>query len=624
MGTFHGICVRILRQDAEYIGIPKNFLIFDEGDSLTLIKKVCKQLQVNEKQYSPKVIKSIISSSKNQLIEPAEYLASATTPVQKIVAKIFPVYNQGLADHQALDFDDIILKTIALLEADATVLKKWSDQFKYILIDEYQDTNLAQYRLIKLLTNKNHNICVVGDDWQSIYSWRGADFTNILNFERDYPKANVIKLEQNYRSTKYILDAAHKVINKNRMRSSKKLWTSLDGGLPVQIISVLNERAEGEAIIRRIQTSVNLKTKDYNDFAVLYRTNAQSRSLEEQFIRFGVPYKIVGGVRFYDRAEIKDVLSYLRLIYQPEDLISFSRIINIPSRGIGAKSLQTFSDWRALKSLSLQESLEKVNEAPLNPRIKQQFLEFGRTLVDFRTMSEELAVADLTEKLLARLGYLEYLKDGTIQGESRIENVKELLSVAKAYSEVGLDSFLEEVALISDLDQLDERQNAVTLMTLHSAKGLEFPVVFMPGLEESLLPHGKAVFDLTELEEERRLCYVGMTRAKQELYLLYATSRIIYGNLQYNPPSRFLNDIDEHFESSSLLGYVQNTAETNSSNVAIEEPRYILELNEGDKVRHQMFGIGVVLKLDGEDATVHFKGKGTKKLNLAYAPLEKI
>jgi DNA helicase-2/ATP-dependent DNA helicase PcrA len=624
MGTFHGICVRILRQDAEYIGIPKNFIIFDEGDSLTLIKKVCKQLQVNEKQYSPKVVKSIISSAKNQLIEPAEYSASATTPVQKIVAKIFPVYNQGLADHQALDFDDIILKTIALLEADATVLKKWSNQFKYILIDEYQDTNLAQYRLIKLLTNKNHNICVVGDDWQSIYSWRGADFTNILNFERDYPRANVIKLEQNYRSTKYILDAAHKVISKNRMRSTKKLWTSLDGGLPVQIISVFNERAEGEAIIRRIQTSVNLKTKDYNDFAVLYRTNAQSRSLEEQFIRFGVPYKIVGGVRFYDRAEIKDVLAYLRLIYQPEDLISFSRIVNIPSRGIGAKSLQTFSDWRALKSLSLQESLEKVNEAPLNPRIKQQFLEFGRILADFRAMSEELAVADLTEKLLARLGYLEYLKDGTIQGESRIENVKELLSVAKAYSEVGLDSFLEEVALISDLDQLDERQNAVTLMTLHSAKGLEFPVVFMPGLEESLLPHGKAVFDLTELEEERRLCYVGMTRAKQELYLLYATSRILYGNLQYNPPSRFLNDIDEHFESSSLLKYDQNTTETNIGNATIEEPRYILELNEGDKVRHQMFGVGVVLKLDGEDATVHFKGKGTKKLNLAYAPLEKI
>lgn len=622
MGTFHGICVRILRQDADFIEIPKNFVIFDDNDSQTLIKNLLKQIHIDDKQFPPRLIASLISSAKNKMIKPDEYADGAISPVQKNAAKIFPAYNRELKNQGGLDFDDIIIKTVELLKYNPEVQEKWSRQFKFVLIDEYQDTNTAQYELVKLLTNDSNNICVVGDDWQSIYSWRGADFTNILNFERDFPKATVIKLEQNYRSTKYILEAAHKVISKNRRRSNKKLWTSDESGLPVQIVPVFNERSEGETIVRRIQSCIDLKARDYKDFAVLYRTNAQSRSIEEQFIRFGVPYKIVGGVRFYDRAEIKDMLAYLRFIYQPEDFVSFSRIINVPARGIGAKSLQNFFDWRHQQKYSLTEALNNIETAPLTPKAIKSFSDFNSIIEDIKGLSEELAVADLLDGLLRRIDYLKYLNDGTIQGESRVENVKELLSVAKAYSEVGMSSFLEEIALISDLDEMDDKHNAVTLMTLHSAKGLEFPVVFMPGLEESLLPHGKSIFDQTELEEERRLCYVGMTRAKEELYLLFASSRILYGSVMHNPPSRFLSDIDSGFENNSTM---QDLVAGNvNSSVDANEPRYILELSEGEKVKHQLFGIGTVLEIEGENVVIYFKGKGTKKLNIAFAPLEKI
>jgi DNA helicase-2/ATP-dependent DNA helicase PcrA len=478
---------------------------------------------------------------------------------------------------------------------------------------------VPQYELIKLLTNEAQNICVVGDDWQSIYSWRGADFTNILNFERDYPRACVIKLEQNYRSTKYILNAAHNVISKNRMRSRKKIWTLDESGKPVQIIPVLNERAEGETIVRRIQTCVDLKTRHYSDFAVLYRTNAQSRSLEEQFVRYGIPYKIVGGVRFYDRTEIKDIMAYLRLIYQPEDMVSFGRIINVPTRGIGSKSLQNFYDWRISKGYSLKQALENIANAPLTPKAINSFADFADIIGSFTKLSEEMAVANLLDALIKRIGYVKYLNDGTIQGESRVENVNELLSVAKAYSEVGVNSFLEEIALVSDLDQIDDRQDSVTLMTLHSAKGLEFPVVFMPGMEESLLPHGKSIFDQFELEEERRLCYVGMTRAKEELYMLFANSRILYGGVQQNPPSRFLSDIGTDFEKYDQKMAYESISKINQPS----QPRYVLELEEGDKVKHQLFGMGTVLEIDGDNVAVNFKGKGTKKLNTAFAPLEK-
>jgi len=625
MGTFHSMCVKILRIDGQYIGLPSNFVIFDESDRTALIKQLAKQQSIDEKQFPSRMIGSLISSAKNELISSAEYNGIASTPNQKTASRIFPLYEKGLRDQQALDFDDLIGRTVSLLENNPEVKEKWRRQFKYILIDEYQDTNAAQYKLIKLFTNENKNICVVGDDWQSIYSWRGADFKNILNFERDYPKATIIKLEQNYRSTKLILDAAHAVIMKNKDRSDKKLWTSAKDGQPVQMVQVQNERAEGEAIIRRIQTYVDMHLRKYHDFAVLYRTNAQSRSIEEQFVRYGIPYKIVGGVRFYDRAEIKDIIGYLRLIYQPEDLVSFSRVVNVPSRGIGAKSMQNFLDWRIMESLTLDEAFKNIDTAPLMAKAKNALKDFISVVQSLRAASEELPVAVLIDKLLKATDYLKHLDDGSVQSEARQENVKELMSVAKAYSEVGLSSFLEEVALVSDLDGLNNSNDSVTLMTLHAAKGLEFPVVFMPGMEESIFPHSRALFDQSEMEEERRLCYVGMTRAREELFMMYTDSRILYGGLQHNPPSRFLGEIDSSFQtqssplSSGMFGTANISSPSNST-----EPRYIPELEEGDEVRHQLFGIGTVMEIDGDTVAIYFKGKGAKKLNIAFAPLEKL
>ena len=625
MGTFHSMCVKILRIDGQYIGLPSNFVIFDESDRTALIKQLAKQQSIDEKQFPSRMIGSLISSAKNELLSPTEYTGIASTPNQKTASRIFPLYEKGLRDQQALDFDDLIGRTVSLLENNPEVKEKWRRQFKYILIDEYQDTNAAQYKLIKLFTNENKNICVVGDDWQSIYSWRGADFKNILNFERDYPKATIIKLEQNYRSTKLILDAAHAVIMKNKDRSDKKLWTSAKDGQPVQMVQVQNERAEGEAIIRRIQTYVDMHLRKYHDFAVLYRTNAQSRSIEEQFVRYGIPYKIVGGVRFYDRAEIKDIIGYLRLIYQPEDLVSFSRVVNVPSRGIGAKSMQNFLDWRIMESLTLDEAFKNIDTAPLMAKAKNALKDFIGVVQSLRAASEELPVAVLIDKLLKATDYLKHLDDGSVQSEARQENVKELMSVAKAYSEVGLSSFLEEVALVSDLDGLNNSNDSVTLMTLLAAKGLEFPVVFMPGMEESIFPHSRALFDQSEMEEERRLCYVGMTRAREELFMMYTDSRILYGGLQHNPPSRFLGEIDSSFQTQSsplgsgMFGTAHISSPSNST-----EPRYIPELEEGDEVRHQLFGIGTVMEIDGDTVAIYFKGKGAKKLNIAFAPLEKL
>ena len=625
MGTFHSMCVKILRIDGQYIGLASNFVIFDESDRTALIKQLSKQQSIDEKQFPSRMIGSIISSAKNELLSPAEYTGIASTPNQKTAARIFPLYEKGLRDQQALDFDDLIGRTVSLLENNPEVKEKWRRQFKYILIDEYQDTNAAQYKLIKLFTNEHKNICVVGDDWQSIYSWRGADFKNILNFERDYPNATIIKLEQNYRSTKLILDAAHAVILKNKDRSDKKLWTAANDGQPVQMVQVQNERAEGEAIIRRIQTYVDMHLRKYNDFAVLYRTNAQSRSIEEQFVRYGIPYKIVGGVRFYDRSEIKDIIGYLRLIYQPEDLVSFSRVVNVPSRGIGAKSMQNFLDWRIMENLTLDEAFANIENAPLMAKAKNALKDFISVVQSLRAASEELPVSVLIDKLLKATDYLKHLDDGSVQAEARQENVKELMSVAKAYSEVGLSSFLEEVALISDLDGLNNSNDSVTLMTLHAAKGLEFPVVFMPGMEESIFPHSRALFDQSEMEEERRLCYVGMTRAREELFMMYTDSRILYGGLQHNPPSRFLSEIDSSFQTqsqslgSALFGTANISSPSNST-----EPRYVPELIEGDQVRHQLFGIGTVMEIDGDTVAIYFKGKGAKKLNIAFAPLEKL
>jgi DNA helicase II / ATP-dependent DNA helicase PcrA len=624
MGTFHGICVRILRQDGEHAGIARNFVIWDEGDRQAAVKQASKQAAIDEKSFPPRLLSSLISGAKNEMIGPQEYSANAEfSPATRAAAKVYPLYEKFLKEASALDFDDLIGRTVGLLSSQKEIRDKWQAQFKYVMIDEYQDTNAAQYKLVKLLTGGHKNIAVVGDDWQSIYSWRGADFRNILNFEKDHPNCTIIKLEQNYRSTKNILEAAHNVIAQNSLRSDKELWTAAAAGSPVQILQVQSERAEAETIVRRIRSAVDIRARSYKEFAILYRTNAQSRALEEVFVHYGIPYRIVGGVRFYERKEVKDVMAYLRLIYQPEDLVSFERIVNVPTRGIGAKSLQEFYSWRLQNGLNLEQGLARAADClNITPKARAGFSELSDLITSFRSQMDELMPSTLIDSLLRRLDYLHFLQDGTPQGEARIENVKELLSVANEYEEAGLVGFLEDVSLVSDLDSADLSNDAVILMTLHSAKGLEFPVVFITGLEESILPHSRALYDPTEMEEERRLMYVGMTRARQELYLTYATERTLYGGRQHNPPSRFLSDVGTMAVPADSF----NTTLTDLFNHATDdgEPRYVLELEEGDGIKHKLFGVGTGLELDGDNATIYFKGQGTKKLNIAFAPIEKL
>jgi DNA helicase-2/ATP-dependent DNA helicase PcrA len=637
MGTFHGVCVRFLRQDGEHIGIPRSFVIYDESDRLATVKQVIKKLMIDDKSFPPRTIAGIISSAKNEAMTPDEYAGKANSPAQKIAAQVFPQYQRLLRDAGALDFDDLIAKTLQLFTSVDEVRSKWRNHFKYVMIDEYQDTNSAQYQLIKCLVNDNQNIAVVGDDWQSIYSWRGADFRNILNFERDYKNTTVIKLEQNYRSTKPILDGAHAVITKNKQRSDKKLWTAETTGKPIQIVSVSTERAEAETIVRRIKNAVDGGVRRFNEYAILYRTNAQSRSIEEAFLHYGVPYRIVGGQRFYDRKEIKDIVAYLRFIFQPADTASFERIVNVPSRGIGSVSLQRFYDWRQRENISLIEALGRSTEVPKLPAKAAKGLgEIHDIVRSVEAVMDDSVVVGIIDSVIRRIEYLDYLNDGTPSGEARIENVKELLSVAKEYNELGLAGFLEEVSLISDLDSADFGTNVVTLMTLHAAKGLEFPVVFMAGMEETVFPHSRAMYDQSEMEEERRLCYVGMTRAKEELYMVHAASRMLYGTSQHNPPARFMSEISAESvqeissgfgPSLSALhtGLADLTGWANKITQPIEnEQVYITDYEEGDTVEHQLFGRGTVVEIDGENLAIYFKGKGTKKLNASFAPIKKV
>jgi len=616
MGTFHRICAQILRMDGELIGVSSSFVIFDQADSASAMQRVLKSLYVDVKKYTPRAVLSVISGSKNELLTPDNFAAIARSPITKIAAQAWPKYQELLSQSGALDFDDLLVRTVELLATQRQIRVKWQKQFKLIMVDEYQDTNTAQYRLIKLVSGQNQNVCVVGDDWQSIYSWRGADYRNILNFERDYNDALVIKLEQNYRSTEAILAAAHQVIAKNSDRSDKKLWTDKKGGSPVRVVSAVDEVDEAESIIRIIKTE-QIAGPKYADFAVLYRTNAQSRSIEEQFIRYGIPYRVIGGVRFYDRAEVKDLLAYLRLAYQPDDIASFERVINVPSRSIGKVSLGKFNQWRTSNNLTLSQGLARSTEAPgLTPKAAQSFAKFSRLIQELSQAVNELSVAQFIEFALKKTDYLDYLDDGSIQGQSRVENVKELVSVAKDFQKSDIAVFLEEVALISDVDSYDAAADAVTLMTMHAAKGLEFPIVFIAGMEEGLFPHSRALFDASEMEEDRRLCYVGMTRAKQELYLLHASRRLLYGGVQHNPPSRFLSDIDSaEIEQPRLAAIKQSEP--------VFVPEAVADINPGDSVKHPVFGSGQVASINGDMATIRFK-RGEKLLNLAFAPLEKV
>ncbi|HSX42832.1 MAG TPA: UvrD-helicase domain-containing protein [Candidatus Saccharimonadales bacterium] len=1001
MGTFHSICVRILRMDGEHIGIPRSYVIFDESDRLAAVKQASKQIGIDEKAFPPRVLAGMISSAKNELVTPEEYDRAGGSPATRAAAQVYPLYQKALKDSGALDFDDLISRTVHLLQTVPEMKQKWQQQFSYVMIDEYQDTNAAQYKLVKLLTGPHNNLAVVGDDWQcfppgtlvttpdgsrpietlgakdsvlgaggrgttvaakvtrlrktrfsgelviikteggrtirvtpnhmlfarwdkldgyfvylmcvpdkgfrigmtkgsrfdgkkydvglrvrgnqeraermwvlrvckdhaeaqyyeayfayqygipmmvfraynnrgmilsqesidmlykaidtekrgqqlmadlaisfehphfmpqatirngterhrinlvmfggtgvgssrisanttdpkdlsvfkelgysvrsakagtsrseihstdygkleeivaklvtsshpktlvrryacmtdhkfaftpavqihpgmlvpvirgeqvkedivasvereafdgevydldvekihnyaadgivahnSIYSWRGADFRNILNFERDYPDCTVIKLEQNYRSTAHILNAAHGVVTRNQQRSDKKLWTAAGDGMKVQILQVGGERAEAEAIVRRVKLGVDSVGRRFSDYAVLYRTNAQSRSVEETFIQYGIPYRIVGGVRFYDRKEIKDLIAYLRLLYQPEDRISFERIVNVPTRGIGPKSIQNFYEWYEGLGMTLGEGLaQAANCGALTGKAKKGLTDLADSVKSLRAVLEDVPPAALIDSLVRRIGYMHYLDDGTPQAESRQENVKELMGVAQSYQEMGLSSFLEEVALISDLDTADLNGNAVTLMTLHAAKGLEFPVVFMTGMEETIFPHSRALYDAKEMEEERRLCYVGMTRAREELYMIHAVGRMLYGSMLHNAPSRFLSEIDPSYVEETSTGvsfaglaggggfdgafenrrYDDRNFQAPAPPAPTDDgPRYVPDLEVGDGVRHQLFGNGTIVELNGDVAIIYFQGKGAKQLNIAFAPLEKL
>jgi DNA helicase-2/ATP-dependent DNA helicase PcrA len=623
MGTFHSVCVRLLRMEGEHIGIPRSFVILDDSDKLSFVKQAMKQLGISEKSYPPRSISSQISSAKNDGVTIEEYASSARLPLQRIVADVFPRYEHLRKEAAALDFDDLLSEAVRLFSSVPELRALWQQRFTHIMIDEYQDTNAVQYRLIKLLVGKSQNVCVVGDDWQSIYSWRGADFTNILNFERDFPGATIVKLEQNYRSTEAILTAANNVITKNQQRSDKKLWTDKKGGLPIQVMHVSSEVHEAESVMTRIKTAVDMRLRAYHEFAVLYRTNAQSRAIEEALIRYGVPYRLVGGTRFYDRKEIKDILAYLRLIYQPADRASFMRIVNTPTRGLGATSIAKFLDWHDAQPLTIVECLINADLCTaVTPKARKSLVELGDALMRLSEIRDTTALPEFIELVIKRFRYLEFLDDGSPQGEDRQENVRELISDAKERGDIDLASYLEDVALISDLDNVRDTDAAVTLMTLHAAKGLEFPVVFMIGMEESIFPHSRALYEPSEMEEERRLCYVGMTRAREELYLSAASTRLIFGSRQFNPPSRFLTDMGATEVAPTIAGLPPVKNQYFGDSEIIYDDDGGLEIN--DKVQHQLFGIGTVVAIEGMTISIAFEGRGVKKLNCAFAPLKKL
>jgi DNA helicase II / ATP-dependent DNA helicase PcrA len=514
VGTFHSICVRLLRNEATELGLSPTFTILDSDDTISLIKQICKKKNLDPKQYSAQAIRSIISNAKNELMTPDEFEPFAQGHFQEIAHEVYVEYQKELGKLSALDFDDLIFTTVRLLEKHPHIAKKYQEQFKYVMVDEYQDTNKAQYKLTRLLTNpQTNNLCVVGDDFQSIYGWRGANFHNILNFNRDFPNTTVVKLEQNYRSTQTIIDGAADIIAKVKRRSDKKIWTENTGGAPITVYEANNAYAEADFIVTESR-SLRAMGSSWSDVAILYRTNAQSRVIEEVLLAEGVPYRLVGALRFYERKEVKDILAYLRYLRNENDTHSLARIVNVPPRGIGPKTFE--------------KGGEKV----------QQFLSEMQLLREF--VSQNTPTASL-ERLLQVTRYKEFLNDGTPEGEARMENVEELQNLSAEFETV--EDFLEHVALVSDVDNFDPNADAVTLMTLHSSKGLEFTTVFLTGLEEGLFPHMRALEDDSEMDEERRLCYVGMTRARKRLYLTWARTRMIHGGMTSTVPSRFLSEI---------------------------------------------------------------------------------
>ncbi len=630
IGTFHSTAVRLLRREGEQVGLKRDFTILDAGDQLALMKRVAKELRLPPDQINPNALLHAVSRAKNQLIGPETFATRVDSYFEEKVAEAYRHYQHQLKAKNALDFDDLIGETVRLFRERPEVLARYQDLFRYLHVDEYQDTNHAQYQLITLLAGAHRNLFVIGDDYQSIYGWRQADIRNILSFEKDYPEATVIKLEQNYRSTGTILEAANEVIRHNRDQREKKLWTAALDGEPIRAVTVEDEKAEAEFVageIGRLRESGSA----FGDCAVLYRTNGQSRALEEAFLRRSLPYRIVGGVRFYERKEIKDALAYLRLVWNHRDVLALERVINEPRRGIGEKTLgQWLADAAGDGTDPISFGSEASRLSAFQPKKATAIADFCRTVLKQREdLSTTESLAAFIQGTLKSVGYWKSLDDGTEEGEVRLENVQELLSVAKKFTglraEEALPLFLEEVALASDTDQIDQRQDAVHLMTLHSAKGLEFPTVFMVGLEEGIFPHSRSAFSSAELEEERRLMYVGLTRAKERLYLVSADLRTIFGATQVNPPSRFLGEIPDHLVERkeaprrNFFGMSGYRAPTKEKKKLADAEHF----RPGDSVSHPTFGDGVIVSLEDGVANVAFRKKGLKRLALDLAPLTK-
>jgi DNA helicase-2/ATP-dependent DNA helicase PcrA len=625
LGTFHAICARILRSEGEAMGLNPRFAIYDADDQLNVIKQSLLEVNLDPKQYSPHALQSAISAAKSRLLTPGEYSRRIQSYFEEIVQRVYERYQELLKESEALDFDDLLLNTVRLFENHDAVRNKYQSRYVHILVDEFQDTNLAQYALIRQLAGKYKNICVVGDPDQSIYSWRFADLRNILSFEKDYPEAKVVMLEQNYRSTKTILQAASDIISQNVRRKPKELWTENEAGSLINVVESYSQEEESQFVVSEIERLVTQKHLSLRDCAVMYRVNAQSRALEESFIRYGVPYRLVGGTRFYHRQEIKDALAYLRLIRNPNDNLSLIRIINVPGRGIGQGTLARLQERTRTQGISLYQALKDMAAEKVSPaRITQSLSKFSALIDELAKRSQELSPAELLDRLVEDSGYKEYILSKE-DGEERWENVRELRNVASEYNELSpgeaLDDFLEKVSLVSDTDELDGQTDMVTLITLHQAKGLEFPAVFIVGMEEGLLPHRKSLDSPEEMEEERRLCYVGITRARKHVYLLRSYRRSLFGSGVVNPPSRFMEDI------SPQLLTTRGLWETQIVPAAVNEGG-VLELTAGDCVYHNRFGSGVVvscLPTNGDhEIIVAFERAGTKKLLLSLAPLRKI
>ncbi len=656
VSTFHSMCVRILRRDVDFIGYNRNFTIIDSSEQLTLMKRILKELNIDPKKYDPRSILGTISQAKNSLQTPQDFAKMQGSYYEEIAAKCYAAYQKELQYNQCMDFDDLIMNTIRLFEEHPDSLTYYQNKFHYIHVDEYQDTNHAQYTLVNLLAGRFRNLCVVGDADQSIYGWRGADMQNILDFEKDYPDAAVILLEQNYRSTKNILSAANQVIENNSNRKPKNLWTENKEGNKITYYRADNERDETRFIVDRMQEEIRSNHRNYGDFAILYRTNAQSRVMEETLLKANIPYKMVGGHKFYDRKEIKDILAYLNVLVNPQDSISFERIVNSPKRGIGPGSIEKLRSFASLHEWPLLEAAQNVDLANIGGKAGQQLGAFGEMIQEVTQMIPYLTVTELTKEVLDRSGYLEDLKiQNTLEAQARIENLEEFLTVTQEFDkqfeqqneedadapEEKLTVFLNDLALVSDIDNLEEDASQVTLMTLHAAKGLEFPVVFLIGLEEGVFPLSRALMEESELEEERRLAYVGITRAEEALYLTNAFSRTLYGRTQYNRPSRFVEEIDQElleiegmrptpkktpvFAKKTAYRYKQpETAVVPSKSATGGENN---SWKPGDKVKHKKWGLGTVVRVSGTskdlELDVAFPSQGVKRLLAAFAPIEK-